>query len=168
MLDNSQEYRRGEPIDYTSCYGYPKVRYQIVRVSDGAVVGHAKEERVPDQDGLVCTKVYYTRDIGRDYGMLRFYASPEALIIGFGGKVSEWQAEQKAKEPDDVSAMKAAPKGEGMATGESFKLDPGLEARVTALENKVFLAKHGKVNAKPAKKRKAVAKSPARRVKKLA
>ena len=81
MLDNSQEYRRGEPIDYTSCYGYPKVKFQIVRVSDGSVVGHAKQELVPGDDGAVWTKVYYTRDIGRNYGMLRFYASPEALSL---------------------------------------------------------------------------------------
>ena len=161
MLDKDLEYRRGEPIDYTSCYGYPKVRYQIVRVSDGVVVGHAKEERVPDVDGVVATKVYYTRDIGRNYGMLRFYTSPEALIIGFGGKVSEWQGLKPVV-------------GDGMTLKNAPKSDPAgdsLAARVTALEDKVFLGKLPKVRAKlkaKVKVRKAVAKPPARRVKKLA
>ena len=159
MLDNSQEYRLGEPIDYTSCYGYPKVRFQIVRVSDGSVVGHAKQELVPGDDGAVWTKVYYTRDIGRNYGMLRFYASPEALIRGFGGKVSEWLGDKDV----DVSALKNEPKSD--PAGES------LAARVTALEDKVFLGKLPKVRAKlkaKVKVRKAVAKPPARRAKKLA
>jgi hypothetical protein len=140
MLDNQKEYRRGEPISYTSIYGYAKVRFQIVRVEDGCVVGSAKEEIVPGENGMEATRVYYTKDIGRDYGMPRFYASPEALIVGRGGRLcADYLDAEKAKQPDDLSALKNAPKGEGMVMGESFILDPGLEARVTALENKVFL-----------------------------
>jgi hypothetical protein len=87
MLDSETVYTVGEPIPYVSIYGYDKRRLPILRADDGTVVGHAKEEIVKGEDGQEVSRTFYTRDINRNPGMLRFYASPEALIVGFGGKV---------------------------------------------------------------------------------
>ena len=87
MLDKNRQYRVGEPIHYTSIYGYPKRRFRIEDVATGSVVGTAKEEIVPGVNGKESTRVFYTRDISRNPPMLRFYDSPEALIVAFGGQL---------------------------------------------------------------------------------
>ncbi len=105
MLDKNRQYRVGEPIHYTSIYGYPKRRFRI-ETKDGHVVGHAKEEIVPGVNGKESTRVFYTRDISRNSPMLRFYDSPEALIVAFGG-----QLERKAvKKPATKTSTKHAAK----------------------------------------------------------
>ena len=104
MLDKNRQYRVGEPILYTSIYGYPKRRFRIEDVATGSVVGTAKEEIVPGVDGKESTRVFYTRDISRNPPMLRFYDSPEALIVAFGGQlerktVKKDAAKRAAKKP---------------------------------------------------------------------
>jgi len=104
MLDKNRQYRVGEPILYTSIYGYPKRRFRIEDVATGSVVGTAKEEIVPGVDGKESTRVFYTRDISRNPPMLRFYDSPEALIVAFGGQlerktVKKAAAKRAAKKP---------------------------------------------------------------------
>jgi hypothetical protein len=106
MLDKNRQYRVGEPIHYTSIYGYPKRRFRIVDVATGSTVGTAKEEIVPGVNGKESTRVFYTRDISRNPPMLRFYDSPEALIVAFGG-----QLERKAvKKPATKTSTKRAAK----------------------------------------------------------
>ena len=106
MLDKNRQYRVGEPILYTSIYGYPKRRFRIEDVATGSVVGTAKEEIVPGVNGKESTRVFYTRDISRNPPMLRFYDSPEALIVAFGG-----QLERKAvKKPATKTSTKRAAK----------------------------------------------------------
>jgi hypothetical protein len=104
MLDKNRQYRVGEPIHYTSIYGYPKRRFRIEDVAAGSVVGTAKEEIVPGVNGKESTRVFYTRDISRNPPMLRFYDSPEALIVAFGGQlvpkiVTKKPAKRAAKKP---------------------------------------------------------------------
>ena len=104
MLDKNRQYRVGEPIHYTSIYGYPKRRFRIEDVATGSVVGTAKEEIVPGVNGKESTRVFYTRDISRNPPMLRFYDSPEALIVAFGGQlerktVKKDAAKRAAKKP---------------------------------------------------------------------
>jgi hypothetical protein len=104
MLDKNRQYRVGEPIHYTSIYGYPKRRFRIEDVATGSVVGTAKEEIVPGVNGKESTRVFYTRDISRNPPMLRFYDSPEALIVAFGGQLER----KTVKKPATKRVVKKA------------------------------------------------------------
>ena len=106
MLDKNRQYRVGEPIHYTSIYGYPKRRFRIEDVATGSVVGTAKEEIVPGVNGKESTRVFYTRDISRNPPMLRFYDSPEALIVAFGGQLER----KTVKKPATKRVVKKAVK----------------------------------------------------------
>jgi hypothetical protein len=107
MLDKNRQYRVGEPIHYTSIYGYPKRRFRIEDVATGQTVGTAKEEIVPGVNGKESTRVFYTRDISRNPPMLRFYDSPEALIVAFGGQLERKTVKKPAAK---VAAKRAAKK----------------------------------------------------------
>jgi hypothetical protein len=86
LYDNTQ-YKIGEAQPYGSIYGYSKLKYPVVVAKNGELVGYIKEERVLGADGSVVAKTYYTRDLERPAGKERFYATPEALLVGFGGQL---------------------------------------------------------------------------------
>jgi hypothetical protein len=83
----------GEPVKYTSIYGYPKFKYPVLN-GNGVTVGYVKQECIRDDDGNGGlgewrSPVYYTRDLSRPHGLPRFYGSVEALVIAFGGTMSK-------------------------------------------------------------------------------
>ena len=80
------KYKVGAPKQYSSTYGYQKFKYPVIG-EDGHERGHIKQEQIIDEAGQSVTTVYYTRDFQRPHGAKRFYSSPEALIIAFGGKI---------------------------------------------------------------------------------
>ena len=80
-----------EPVHYTSMYGYPKDRIPVFLQSDTeqtSPIGYIKEEIVRDKAGEETGRVYYTRASWRDHGQPRFFDSPEALIVAFGGAIA--------------------------------------------------------------------------------
>ncbi len=80
------------PVPYKSIYGYQKHGFNVYLLAPGETFsrgmrkyGFIKEERVGDENGNVVTVVFYSRmDEWRDSGKLRFFASPEALLIAMG------------------------------------------------------------------------------------
>ena len=80
-------YKIGEPSDYSSIYGYQKRRFPVIDAASGNQVGYVKEEPVLNGDGTESTRMVYTRNISRPTNAKRFYASPEALVEAFGGKI---------------------------------------------------------------------------------
>ena len=92
-LQNDKFYAVGEPEQYGSIYGYSKYRYPVYEVDEKGerinetVIGLIKEEIMKDEDGEPVAKAYYTRNLNRPHGLLRFYPTPRALIVAFGGKV---------------------------------------------------------------------------------
>jgi hypothetical protein len=90
-------YHVGEVQPYQSIYGYPKRRRYVYRLKPGEspegsgswrnpgnCIGYVKEERIADENGNVVTTVFYEKNGWRKHGLVRFYASPEALLIGCG------------------------------------------------------------------------------------
>ena len=80
------KFKIGEPITYGSIYGYQKRRFPVIN-DGGQVIGHAKEEIVLDGKGDEVSKSFYTRNLPRPHGAKRFYASPEDMVVAFGGKI---------------------------------------------------------------------------------
>lgn len=81
----------GDAENYRSIYGYPKRWYKVHRLEPGEelrenhpVHGYIKEERIGDEHGNVVTTVFYEKNGWRRNGLIRFYASPEALLIACG------------------------------------------------------------------------------------
>ena len=80
-----------KPVHYTSMYGYPKDRIPVYRASDTeqtSPIGFIKEEIVRGKDGAEVSRTYYERNGWRDHGQPRFFDSPEALILAFGGTIA--------------------------------------------------------------------------------
>lgn len=80
-------YKLGEKKPYTSIYGYAKYRIPVFDAETGAEAGWIKEEVTPGIPGQPDITAYYERNGWRPPGKLRFYQSPEALIIAFGGQI---------------------------------------------------------------------------------
>lgn len=104
MLQEDHKYRVGkEATQYTSIYGYQKRRYPVFDVTDPdneLFVGDIKQEIVKNTAGELCEPVYYTRDFERPNEGLRFFNSPEALILAFGGQIKKHGGRQKEREYD--------------------------------------------------------------------
>lgn len=97
-------YYVGDPQDYRSMYGYKKRWYAVHAVKPGQTAGSAdakvgciKEEAIADENGDVVTVVFYTKDFVRPSGMIRFFASPEALLIAFGLQPLIGRSEEEQK-----------------------------------------------------------------------
>jgi hypothetical protein len=93
VVNNSREtcYYVGDAINYTSMYGYPKRRYKVFQLDPGEQynplahwVGEIKEERIADESGDCITTVFYEKNGWRRQGLIRFFASCEALLIACG------------------------------------------------------------------------------------
>jgi hypothetical protein len=104
--------RKDEPKEYVSMYGYSKRGFYVYLASDTEfdnAIGFIKEERVIGVDGKTVGLAYYTRTGGwRNNGQERFFASPEALIIAFGGKLQPALVAKPRKKA--VAKKAAAPK----------------------------------------------------------
>jgi hypothetical protein len=99
---------RKKPVHYTSIYGYPKDRIPVFKQSDAkqaSPIGFIKEEIVRDGDGGEVSRTYYERNGWREHGQPRFFASPEALVLRFGGKLAR---KTGLKKPRATAAPKAA------------------------------------------------------------
>ena len=156
-IEQGKKYRIGRTKDYTSIYGYPKKMIMIEDADTGEEVGGIKEEVTPGIPGQPDVKTYYERNGWRKAGGLRFYQSPEALIIANGGEIDTGHLELKT-EGDQIepSFEKRIVKAD----------DATVEARLKALEDKVFLGPT-RARRKPKPKRtlrKAVVKKPAKKV----
>lgn len=84
----SGKYVIGEPIDYTSIYGYGKRRFPIFREGESSPAGHVKEELLLNGDGQEVGKAFCTRNLPRPNGAKRFYDSVESLVLAFGGEIA--------------------------------------------------------------------------------
>ena len=82
-----KQVRLGEKQKYASIYGYPKFRYPVIEVRTGQTLGLIKEEVTPGIPGQPDITVYYEKNRWRDHGKLRFYQSPEALVLALGGQI---------------------------------------------------------------------------------
>jgi len=149
-------YKIGDTTPYQSIYGYRKNRVAIIDVETGQSVGDVKEERTPGIPGQPEITVYYTRGINKPHGTLRFYQSPEALVIALGGQIAteRFAAVQPVADVEvEKKIIKVADADE--SADDSPKPTSDVEARIKALEDKVFLG--------PAKSRRTPAKKPARK-----
>jgi hypothetical protein len=75
-MNTSNPVRVGNPVPYTSVYGYAKRKFEVLDAESNSVVGYVKEEVILDEAGKETTRVFYTRSFSRPIGKLRFYASP--------------------------------------------------------------------------------------------
>jgi hypothetical protein len=82
-----KQVRLGEKQRYQSIYGYAKFRYPVIEIATGSVFGSIKEEVTQGIPGQPDITVYYEKNRWRDHGKLRFYQSPEALILALGGQI---------------------------------------------------------------------------------
>ena len=91
MLNPETKYRLGDPVDYTSMYGYAKRRFPVYAMNDDgeSSVGSIKEEKIINENGDVEDVMFYERNGWKKSGQQRFYTSCEALVIACGGKFSE-------------------------------------------------------------------------------
>jgi len=170
-LSPDQYYVIGEPVNYSSIYGYPKRRFPVHRADelgnkqDSYSVGEIKEEPMLDENGQLWGRCVYTKNLGRGHGKYRFYPSPEALIVACGGKVV---AKPAAEHPikGDVQA-KAFDKL--LTTTETDEDGPGVESpnKASPIEERLskLEAKIDALTPKPRKKatganRRAPAKKP--------
>ena len=96
----------GEKQKYASIYGYPKFRYPVIEVSTGQALGLIKEEVTPGIPGQPDITVYYEKNRWRDHGKLRFYQSPEALVLALGGQIDTSRLLPPEPEPEpEVKAV---------------------------------------------------------------
>lgn len=84
-------YALGKYDEYRSIYGYPKRIIKVHHVtspgqpiSSAQVVGGIKEERIFDETGNVVGTCFYEKNGWRRSGTVRFFATPEALLIACG------------------------------------------------------------------------------------
>jgi hypothetical protein len=89
QLNSERTYKIGAPVDYGSIYGYKKKKYPVIGTESEQTIGFVKEEAVVGQNGKGVGLVYYTRDLYRKCGQLRFYESPQAVIVAFGGQIAK-------------------------------------------------------------------------------
>ena len=95
-----KQVRLGEKQKYASIYGYEKFRYPVIEVSTGQTLGLIKEEVTPGIPGQPDITVYYEKNRWRDHGKLRFYQSPEALILALGGQIDASRLLPPEPEPE--------------------------------------------------------------------
>ena len=95
-----KQVRLGEKQKYASIYGYPKYRYPVIEVSTGQTLGLIKEEVTPGLPGQPDMTVYYEKNRWRPHGKLRFYQSPEALILALGGQIDASRLLPPEPEPE--------------------------------------------------------------------
>jgi hypothetical protein len=93
--------RLGEKAQYASIYGYQKFRYPVIDVETGQELGLIKEEVTPGIPGQPDIAVYYEKNRWRLHGKLRFYQSPEALVLALGGKIDTSRLSPPEPEPAD-------------------------------------------------------------------
>jgi len=141
-------YKVGEKTSYTSIYGYPKNRYEIIDAETGKSVGEVKEERTPGVPGQPDICVYYTRGIEKPHGTLRFYQSPESLVIALGGNIDT--SHIAAVEPEiEKTIVKAADVESGVGIEARLK---ALEAKMATVETEIASPKPRRTPKKAAKK----------------
>ena len=92
----------GAKTEYRSIYGYQKYRVKVLDANTGDTLGEIKEEVTPGVPGQADITVYYEKNRWRDQGKLRFYQSPEALIIACGGKIDTSRIAPPAPEPEAI------------------------------------------------------------------
>ena len=101
-----KQVRLGEKQKYASIYGYPKFRYPVIEVSTGQALGLIKEEVTPGIPGQPDITVYYEKNRWRDHGKLRFYQSPEALVLALGGQIDTSRLSSPEPEPEVKAVIK--------------------------------------------------------------
>ena len=153
-LSPDQYYVIGEPVNYSSIYGYPKRRFPVHRADelgnkqDSSSVGEIKEEPMLDENGQLWGRCFYTKTLGRPTGKYRFYPSPEALIVACGGKATRKPAANHPIQTGDVHPAATDEDAQDVktATQALASLDSGatslvkgdeLEKRLSALEAKI-------------------------------
>ena len=138
-LSPDQYYVIGEPINYTSIYGYPKRRFPVFRANENGEkqneysIGEIKEEPMLDENGQLWGRCFYTKSL-RPSGKYRFYPSPEALIVACGGKVLAKPAAEHPIQTGD--AHPAAPDEDGPGVDSPNRASP-IEERLSKLEAKI-------------------------------
>ena len=137
-LSPDQYYVIGEPVNYSSIYGYPKRRFPVHRADelgnkqDSYSVGEIKEEPMLDENGQLWGRCFYTKSL-RPSGKYRFYPSPEALIVACGGKAL---AKPAAEHPIQDGDPQHAPDEDGPGVERPNKASP-IEERLSKLEAKI-------------------------------
>jgi hypothetical protein len=101
-----KQVRLGEKQKYASIYGYEKFRYPVIEVSTGQTLGSIKEEVTPGVPGQSDITAYYEKNRWRDHGKLRFYQSPEALILALGGQIDTSRLLASEPEPEVKAVIK--------------------------------------------------------------
>ena len=86
-LIQGRAYRLGETVQYRSIYGYRKNRVALLDAATGDNVGWIKEEVVPGLPGQPDITCHYEKNGWRPSGKLRFYQSPEAMVLALGGTI---------------------------------------------------------------------------------
>ena len=86
-LIQGRAYRLGETVQYGSIYGYRKNRLMLLDAATGDNVGWIKDEVVPGLPGQPDVTCYYEKNGWRPSGKLRFYQSPEAMVLALGGTI---------------------------------------------------------------------------------
>ena len=135
MSTMNGKFKIGEPETYGSIYGYQKRRFPVID-ENGSTVGHAKEEIVLDGKGDEVSKSFYTRNLPRPHGAKRFYASPEAMVEAFGGKID------RTAPKSALSIKRAANKVAKLAAEQAEE-----EAKAKALSDKLAKRKLAKPEA---------------------
>src|SRR5690606_2070841 len=111
IVNNSRQvvYAVDGNVKYRSIYGYPKRLIKVCKLQPGQFLndqtpafGYIKEERILDEHGDVVTTVFHEKNGWRNVGNVRFYASPEALLIACGllpilGRGNDEKAQLKAR-----------------------------------------------------------------------
>lgn len=162
----------GDAENYRSIYGYPKRRYRVHKLEPGEALkrnhdvhGYIKEERILDEHGNVVTTVFYEKNYWRKDGLVRFYASPEALLIACGliplfGRSDDVEANRKASE---ISQEKPADTPPIFLLGDPQPILKGLPApsrKALPAPNRKPKAKKKTLARRSAKSKKATSRKP--------
>jgi hypothetical protein len=204
IVNNSRQtvYLVGDAREYRSVYGYPKRIYDVHRLQPGARVGEStriggiKEERIADENGQIVTTVVYEKNNWRNRGLIRFYASPEALLIACGltplykrgdtTQATEMIAEASQQKPKDTppifsladvqNTQLALPPPPAALPRPSDKIITGLQQALEYLQGDIAVgavtgrtySRRSPVTEKAKKAKKAAKKSVAKKAKKRA
>ena len=147
-----KQVRFGEKQKYASIYGYEKFRYPVIEVSSGQTLGLIKEEVTPGIPGQPDITVYYEKNRWRDHGKLRFYQSPEALVLALGGQIDT--SRLLPPEPEPEPEVKAVIKRNATKAPTARRNKPAKTTRQKALKKpaRKVAAKKVKPGARKVKK----------------